>query len=81
LEPNRRVTLVGDGSTTHAVDTIEFEELPGGDTQVTYTADIRLKGFLRFAEPFLRGKFEQLLDHGKAGMSAALDRLATTDDN
>lgn len=83
LRPNHFVTLVGDGSTTHAVDTMEFASLPDGGTAVTYIADIRLKGFLRAAEPFLGRKFEELFDHAEAGMAAALDRLSTlsTPDN
>ncbi len=76
---NELITLVGDGSTTHAVDTMKFTALPSGGTEVTYIADIRLKGFLRAAEPFLGGKFKELGDHAEAGMAAALDRLASSD--
>ena len=81
LQPNKLITIVGDGSTTHAVDTITFATLPEGGTEVTYIADIRLKGFLRAAEPFLGGKFKELMDHGKAGMMSALDRLSSSDTN
>jgi uncharacterized protein YndB with AHSA1/START domain len=76
LKENRLLTLVGDGSTTHAVDTMEFSEVPDGGTSVTYTADIRLKGLLRLAEPFLGGKFAELGDKAEAGMIAALNRLS-----
>ncbi len=76
FKEERLLTLVGDGSTTHAVDTMEFSEVPDGGTSVTYTADIRLKGLLRLAEPFLGGKFNELGDKAEAGMSAALNRLS-----
>lgn len=79
FKENRLVTLVGDGSTTHAVDTMEFSEVPDGGTAMTYTADIKLKGFLRLAEPFLGGKFKELIDKAEAGMAAQLGRLAAGD--
>lgn len=79
LQPNELITIVGDGSTTHAVDTMTFATLPEGGTEVTYIADIRLKGFLRAAEPFLGGKFKELGDHAEAGMSEALARLVSSD--
>jgi uncharacterized protein YndB with AHSA1/START domain len=79
FKENRLVTLVGDGSTTHAVDTMEFSEVPDGGTSMTYTADIRLKGLLRLAEPFLGGKFKDLIDEAEAGMATQLNRLAAGD--
>jgi hypothetical protein len=79
LIDGERVALVGDGSTTHAVDTITFEERLGGGTTVTYTADIRLKGLLRLAEPFLGSKFDALGDDAEAGITTQLARLATHD--
>jgi Polyketide cyclase / dehydrase and lipid transport len=79
LKRDRLLTLIGDGSTTHAVDTMEFSEVPDGGTSVTYIADIRLKGVLRLAEPFLRRRFAELGDAAEAGLSAALNRLAAGD--
>lgn len=76
LKENRLITLIGDGSTTHAVDTMEFSEVPDGGTSVTYIADIRLKGLLRVMEPFLKGKFDELADKAEAGMAEQLRRLA-----
>ena len=76
LKENRLITLIGDGSTTHAIDTMEFSEVPDGGTSVTYIADIKLKGLLRLAEPFLRGKFNELGDKAEAGMAEQLRRLA-----
>ena len=70
------ITLVGDGSTTHAIDTLEFVEAPDGGTAVTYTADIKLKGLLRVAEPFLGSKFTELADHAEAGIVKQLALLS-----
>lgn len=76
FKPNHMITLVGDGSTTHAVDTLEFTEVSDGGTAVTYTADIKLKGVLRVAEPFLGSKFQELADHAESGIATQLNRLA-----
>ena len=75
-KPNHMITLVGDGSTTHAVDTLEFAEVSDGGTAVTYIADIRLKGLLRLGEPFLGSKFAELFDNAEAGIAKQLNKLA-----
>lgn len=79
IDPPYVVTLVGEGSTTKAIDTLEFVESPDGGTAVTYTADIKLKGLLRLAEPFLGAKFTELADHAEAGISRQLALLASGD--
>lgn len=71
-EPNEQIVLVGEGSTVHAVDTIDFAQTSDG-TRVTYTADLSMKGILKLAEPFLGKKFEQVVWSGAAGLR---DRLA-----
>lgn len=70
--PKEQIVFVGEGSTVHAVDTIDFAETPQG-TRVTYTADLTLKGILRLAQPFLGKKFEQIGWSAAAGLR---DRLA-----
>jgi carbon monoxide dehydrogenase subunit G len=76
----RRVVLVGSGPNVKAVDEISFERA-GDGTVVDYTADIRLGGLLRLAEPFLGGTFEKIGRDAAAGMDAALeDRAARTDE-
>jgi len=76
IDPPNSVVLVGEGSTTVAIDTLEFEPAPDGGTTVTYTADIRLKGPLRLVEPLLRSKFADLADAAEAGIVEQLNRLA-----
>lgn len=71
-EPPARVTLQGEGSTVTAVDDITFKDKGDGTTQVDYVADLRLKGLLRLAEPFLKGAFDRLADAAMAGLERRL---------
>ncbi len=75
LDPGERVTFVGDGSTTRAIDTLTFGDLPNGGTEITYTADITLKWPYRIAEPFLGRKFTELGDEAEASLSRVLASL------
>ncbi len=76
FERNRRLVLDGAGEKATSVDTIEFEAIAatgdGHGTRVTYTADFRLKGLLRIAEPFLGGTFKALARKALAGLAAEL---------
>lgn len=71
LDRPRRVVLVGTGSNVGAVDDIRFER-DGDGTVIDYTADIRLGGWLRFAQPFLRGSFAKIARDAAGGMERAL---------
>jgi hypothetical protein len=75
FEPSRRVVLTGTGSGVAAVDDIRFEATPGG-TRVDYTADIRLQGVLRLAQPFMGSAFARLGRNARDGMQRALDERA-----
>lgn len=79
FERPRRVVLVGSGSNVDAVDDIRFKRV-GDGTVVEYTADIRLGGLLRLAEPFLGATFQKIGRDAAAGMDAALDDLAARRD-
>ena len=70
-----RVVLTGSGSDVEAVDEIRFERA-GNGTVIDYTADIKLGGLLRFAQPFLGRSFEKLGRDAAAGMHRRLARLA-----
>jgi carbon monoxide dehydrogenase subunit G len=67
LEAGRRISLLGDGEKAGSRDEIRVAEVDG-KTQITYEADIRLKGVRRAAEPFLGRMFRRMGD-------AALDGL------
>ncbi len=69
--PLERIVLRGVGSTTEAVDTIEFFDEAGG-TKVSYRAEFTMKGLMRLAEPFMGGMFEALGITALDGMAEAL---------
>jgi carbon monoxide dehydrogenase subunit G len=71
LDRPRRVVLVGAGSNVSAVDDIRFEPSPDG-TIIDYTADIRLGGLLRIAQPFLGGSFAKIARDAAGGMHRTL---------
>ena len=74
-----RVTLVGAGSGVDAVDDIRFASSAGG-TDIDYTAEIRLRGLRRLAQPFLGGTFARIGRDAANGMTDALARLAAQHD-
>ena len=69
--------LAGRGSNVHAVDDIGFEATPEG-TAVDYTADIRLIGLFRLAEPFLGGALERIGRDAADGMRRTLAQRAAS---
>jgi len=68
-----RIVLRGEGAAVHAVDTIEFFDHDGG-TRIVYSADFRMKGLFRLAEPFMGGMFRDLGHKAIAGLDRALQR-------
>lgn len=71
LDRPRRVVLAGAGSNVEAVDDIRFER-SGDGTVIDYTADIRLGGLLRLAQPFLGGSFAKIARDAAGGMERTL---------
>lgn len=77
FEPPTRVVLAGEGSGVTAVDEIRFERRPGGEGSVVdYTADIRLQGLRRIAEPFLGGMFRSIAQDAADGIERTLEGRA-----
>ena len=79
FEAPRRVVLTGTGPGISAIDEIRFEPA-GTGTRIDYTADIRLGGLPRLAQPFLGGAFAKLAHEALGGMRRALDALAAERD-
>lgn len=77
LERPHRVVLVGTGSGVDAVDEIVFEP-SGSGTRISYTADIRLRGLLRVAQPFLASAFAKIGEDAATGMHRTLADLAAS---
>jgi len=74
-EPGRRVVLKGSGSGVDAVDEIRFEPVAGG-TRIDYTADIRLRSWMRPLTPFAGGALSRIAQNARDGMQRALDARA-----
>ena len=77
FEPPRRVVLVGSGSRVKATDEIRFEANAAG-TIVDYTADIRLTGILRLAQPFMGGIFRKIAEDASDGIARTLAERAAS---
>ena len=56
-----------------AIDTIRFRAIDEGTTEVDYTAEFVLKGFMRLLEPFLGGTFDKLGRKALDGLVATLN--------
>ena len=75
LNDGRRIVLEGDGDKATSVDEIVVEP-SGAGSRITYTADIKLKGLRRIAEPLLRPMLKKTADEALAGLKRTLDRPA-----
>ena len=72
FEQDRRIVLDGVGEKATSLDTIALAPTATGGTQITYSADFKLKGVLRVAEPFLGGTFKTLAKKALAGLAVKL---------
>jgi carbon monoxide dehydrogenase subunit G len=69
----RRIALRGDGEKATSDDVITVSPVDGG-TRIGYEADLRLKGALRVAEPFLRSTVDRMGNDALDGLAARLAR-------
>ena len=72
FEENRRIVLDGVGEKATSIDTIVFEASGDGGTRITYSADFKLRGLLRVAEPFLGSTFRALARKALVGLESRL---------
>jgi carbon monoxide dehydrogenase subunit G len=72
FEQDRSIVLDGVGEKATSVDSIDFAPGADGGTRITYSADFRLKGVLRVAEPFLGSTFRSLARKALQGLEAKL---------
>jgi carbon monoxide dehydrogenase subunit G len=70
-EAPRAVTFLGENATVISRDRITFDEIVDG-TQVTYDAELTLKGLLRVADPLLGLAFSRVGDRALAGLRRTL---------
>lgn len=71
LERPSRVVLRAETAMVVSLDTITFSETASG-TDVTYDADLRLRGPLRVFESPMRAAFNRLARNAKAGLEREL---------
>lgn len=69
---NELAVLEVKSSRFDAVDTIGFRAIDEKTTEVDYTAEFVLKGFMRLLEPFLGGTFDKL---GRKALDGLVDKL------
>lgn len=67
-----KVVLIGENEGTESVDTISFRKLPDGGTEVTYDADLRLKGARKVLEPVVGLAFRRLCERARTQMGKVL---------
>ena len=72
LEPPRRIVLRGEHRAMISIDTITVEETQRGRVEVTYRADITLKGPLKIADPLLALGLRRLGDKARDGLARKL---------
>ena len=70
------IVLRGENKSVISVDTIEVRPA-GSGSEVNYTAEFQLKGWMKLAEPIARPMFQKLADPAMDGMKRTLDSLAT----
>lgn len=74
--PNK-IVIEGKGGPLVAIDTIGFQDLGGGRTKVTYTADLTFSGFLGLFAPFMRGRLNEIGREAVEGLARELNTAKT----
>ncbi|MGO4229391.1 SRPBCC family protein [Arthrobacter sp. YAF34] len=70
------IKLRGENKSVISVDTIDVKP-SGQGSEVRYTAEFQLKGWLKFAEPFVKPAFQSLAAPAMDGMKKTLDARAS----
>jgi len=71
-----RIRLRGENKALTAMDTMEVNP-SGSGSEVRYTAEFRLRGWRKIAEPLLNPAFQSLAPPAMDGMKKALDSRAS----
>jgi carbon monoxide dehydrogenase subunit G len=67
------VVLRGEGPSFRGLDRIGFTREGDTHTRIDYAADVELTGVAKLAEPFMRGRFDQMGRKAVGGLKATLD--------
>lgn len=72
MDPPRLVVLRAESDSVVSVDTLTFRELPAGGTELTYDADLQLKGARRALDPVFGVAFRRLCERARSRMHEVL---------
>jgi hypothetical protein len=72
LDSPRRVVLRAENDSVVSEDEMSFRKLPDGGTELTYDADLRLKGAARLADPLFGLAFRRLCERARSRMQEVL---------
>ena len=73
LEPNDRIVLRGENNSMVSIDTIIIRDDGHGGAELTYDAEIELKGLRKLADPLLGLGFKRLGDRARDGLTDKLN--------
>lgn len=72
IERPTRVVLRGENESVVSLDEMSFRKLPDGGTEVTYDADLQLKGARRLLDPVFGLAFRRLCERARRRMREVL---------
>jgi carbon monoxide dehydrogenase subunit G len=78
-DASKQVVLEGTGAGVDATDDIRFSPTADGGTRIDYTADIRLRGWMRLLSPLAGRAFQRIAHDARNGMQRALDARASAE--
>ena len=73
LDRPRRIVLRGENDSMVSVDTVTIRDAGDGGSEVTYSAEIELKGARKLLDPLLELGFKRLGDKARDGLRAELN--------
>ena len=75
VQPRSRFRLHAQTDSMSMVDTIDFEEQPGGGTRVTYSMEVTPEGVAKLAEPLMPLGLKKIGDDAAEQMTSVLEGL------
>lgn len=75
LERPVRIVLRGENDSMISLDTITIASRADGGCEVTYAAELELKGARKLADPLLQLGFKRLGDKARDGLAAKLNEI------
>lgn len=73
LQQPSRIVLRGENNSMISLDTITIADRSDGGSEVTYAAELELKGLRKVADPVLQFVFKRLGDRARDGLRAKLN--------